>query len=227
MLFPKVGLSDLFVNPAMDFLNEYNCEIKYGSQINTITPGNNLIYLETSGGREVFDALIYAGHYHDVSFMPKEIRTTIPAVDYSPIANAYLWIDKKIINKPICGFIGTNLEWCFSKPTHYAAELLACTKSAADCIINKSNDEITHMFWNDIERSFPGAGANLLRSVVIKEKRATPILDAALQLKRPKTKTAIPNIFLAGDLVQNGLPMTIEGAIRNGHRAADEILLRL
>jgi squalene-associated FAD-dependent desaturase len=227
MLFPKVGLSDLFVHPAIEFLLEHNCEIKYGAQINSITSGNNLIYLETSGDREVFDSLIYAGHYHDISFMPQEIRATIPSVNYSPIVNAYLWIDKKIINKPICGFIGTKLEWCFSKSTHYATELLACTKSAAHDMIEKDNDEIAEIFWDDIQKSFPGIDAKLLRSVVIKEKRATPILDAELQLRRPKTKTAIPNFFLAGDLVQNGLPMTIESAIRNGQRAADEILLRL
>jgi squalene-associated FAD-dependent desaturase len=227
MLFPKMGLSELLINPALKFLENNNCDIKYGQKIDSIVSGNNLIYIETSEGREVFDAVIYAGHYHDIEFLPKEIRQTIPPVTYSPIANAYLWVDKKIVGKPICGFIDTSLEWCFTKPTHYAAELIACTKSAAEEFINKDNEEIAQIFWSDIKSIFPTSSAKLLRSVVIKEKRATPLLDPDLQLKRPKTKTSVPNLYLAGDLVQNGLPMTIEGAVRNGQSAANEILLRL
>ena len=224
LLFPKVGLSDLLINPALDYLLSHGCEIRYGQTIQTIKAGNNLVYVETAEGNTVFDALIFAGNYHDISFMPKEISRIIPIVKYSPIANAYLWVDKKIVGMPICGFIGTTLEWCFTKPTHYAAELLACTKSAADDLMKKDNGEITDIFWNDIKRSFPNNNAKLIRSVIIKEKRATPLLNVELQLHRPNTKMIIPNLYLAGDLVQNGLPMTIEGAIRNGQRAALEVL---
>jgi squalene-associated FAD-dependent desaturase len=224
LLFPKVGLSDLLIRPALHYLEEQHCEFRFGQDITSIAHGNNLIYIESNGSRDVFDAVIFAGSYHDVTFLPEEIRKTIPPVTYSPIANAYLWVDRKIIDKPICGFIGTELEWCFTKPTHFAAELIACTKSAASGIVEKSNEEITAMFWDDIKRSFPNNNAELIRSVVIKEKRATPLLNAELQQHRPKTKTAIPGIYLAGDLVQNGLPMTIEGAIRNGQKAAQEIL---
>ncbi len=223
-MFPKVGLSDVLINPALDYLQAHGCQIKYGQKIHSVKSGNNMIYIETADGNEVFDALIFAGNYHDVSFLPNEIVQTIPPVSYSPIANAYLWVDKKIIGLPICGFVGTTLQWCFTKPTHFSAELLACTVSAADDLIQKDNDEITRIFWDDVKRSFPHSDAKLLRSVIIKEKRATPILNAELQLHRPKIRTSLPNIFLAGDLVQNGLPMTIEGAVRNGQKAAEAIL---
>jgi protoporphyrinogen oxidase len=224
LLFPKVGLSDLLINPAIEYLTDHGCMIKYGQTIQSVKAGNNLIYVESGDGNNVFDALIFAGNYHDASFLPQEILRTIPEVRYSPIANAYFWTDKKIVGLPICGFIGTSLEWCFTKPTHYSSELLACTKSAADDLMKKDNEEITEIFWNDIKKSFPHNDARLLRSVIIKEKRATPLLDAGLQFHRPKTKTILPNFYLAGDLVQNGLPMTIEGAVRNGQKAAHEVL---
>jgi squalene-associated FAD-dependent desaturase len=227
LLFPKVGLSDLLIDPALGYLKNHNCMIKYRQQVNSIKAGNNLIHLETEEGNDVFDALIFAGSYHEVSFLPEEIQQTIPPITYSPIANAYFWTDKKIVDLPICGFIGTTLQWCFTKPSHFSAELIACTMSAADELIKKDNEEIMQIFWNDLMRSFPGTGAHLLRSVVIKEKRATPLLNAELQSRRPKTKTSVPNLYLAGDLVQNGLPMTIEGAIRNGQNAAREVLVEL
>lgn len=224
LLFPQVGLSDLLINPALDFLNDHNCKIKYGQKILSVKQGNNLIYIETDDANNVFDALIFAGSYQDVSVLPPEVVTAIPEVAYSPIVNAYFWIDKKIVGLPICGFIGTSIEWCFTKPTRYCAELLACTKSAADDLIKKDNEEITQLFWDDLKGSFPESDARLISSIVIKEKRATPLLNAELQVHRPKIITAIPNLFLAGDLVQNGLPMTIEGSVKNGQYAAQKVL---
>ncbi len=224
LLFPKVGLSDLLINPALLYLEAQGCRISYGQQIHSITAGNNLIYLETEDRRDVFDAAIFAGNYHDISFLPEEIRLPTPSVTYSPIVNAYFWTDKKIVGLPICGFIGTTLQWSFTKPSHFSTELIACTMSAAEDMIKKDNDEIARIFWYDLMRSFPDNDAHLLRSVIIKEKRATPLLDARLQMIRPKTRTTVPNLYLAGDLVQNGLPMTIEGAVLNGQKAAKEVL---
>jgi uncharacterized protein with NAD-binding domain and iron-sulfur cluster len=37
---------------------------------------------------------------------------------------------------------------------------------------------------------------------------------------RPPPTTAVPNLFLAGDWTQTGLPATIEGAVLSGRRAA-------
>ena len=41
--------------------------------------------------------------------------------------------------------------------------------------------------------------------------------------KKPKMFTKYPNIFLAGDWIDNGLPATIEGAITSGHNVAQHI----
>jgi uncharacterized protein with NAD-binding domain and iron-sulfur cluster len=38
--------------------------------------------------------------------------------------------------------------------------------------------------------------------------------------RRPGTRTCNPNVVLAGDWTDTGLPATIEGAIRSGNAAA-------
>jgi uncharacterized protein with NAD-binding domain and iron-sulfur cluster len=48
----------------------------------------------------------------------------------------------------------------------------------------------------------------------------TPAADAV----RPDVATPIPNLFLAGDWVQTGLPATIEGAVQAGREAARRAL---
>jgi uncharacterized protein with NAD-binding domain and iron-sulfur cluster len=58
-------------------------------------------------------------------------------------------------------------------------------------------------------------------ALVIREKRATLSLTPAAATGRPGVRTALPNLFLAGDWTATGLPATIEGAIRSGEHAAD------
>jgi uncharacterized protein with NAD-binding domain and iron-sulfur cluster len=55
---------------------------------------------------------------------------------------------------------------------------------------------------------------------IVKEKRATFAATPAQDGKRPDPRTRWPNVALAGDWVQTGLPATIEGAVRSGYRAA-------
>jgi uncharacterized protein with NAD-binding domain and iron-sulfur cluster len=56
---------------------------------------------------------------------------------------------------------------------------------------------------------------------IIKEKRATFAATVEENARRPGANTAYANLVLAGDWTATGLPATIEGAVRSGHRAAD------
>jgi hydroxysqualene dehydroxylase len=64
--------------------------------------------------------------------------------------------------------------------------------------------------------------SRLVRNVVVREPNATFSL-APGQPPRPSTETGVRGLLLAGDWVDTGLPATIEGAVRSGHRAADLI----
>jgi uncharacterized protein with NAD-binding domain and iron-sulfur cluster len=55
---------------------------------------------------------------------------------------------------------------------------------------------------------------------IVKEKRATFAATPAQDARRPVAKTGWPNLFLAGDWTQTGLPGTIEGATQSGETAA-------
>jgi uncharacterized protein with NAD-binding domain and iron-sulfur cluster len=65
-----------------------------------------------------------------------------------------------------------------------------------------------------------GLAGNLPPWQIVKEKRATFAATPAQDAKRPDARTRWPNVALAGDWVQTGLPATIEGAVRSGYRAA-------
>jgi len=90
---------------------------------------------------------------------------------------------------------------------------------------NKRNDVITEIRWKVIVQTMPSAKyATLVHSKIIKEKRATLLLTPENQKQRPNRISDEKNIYFAGDLAQNSLPMTIEGAVRNGQICARRLL---
>ena len=59
---------------------------------------------------------------------------------------------------------------------------------------------------------------------IVRERRATFAATPEENAKRPPPRTRWRNLFLAGDWTATGLPATLEGAARSGHRAADLVL---
>ena len=83
---------------------------------------------------------------------------------------------------------------------------------------------VARMARDQLAEFFPEAGrARLLRSRVIKEVRATFSPCPGMQRLRPGAATKYPNVFLAGDWTDTGWPPTMEGAVRSGYKAAEEI----
>ena len=217
LIFPKVGLSELLIDPAVEQLEARGHALRLGQPISKISAG---LVVSTLIDDEEFDAVILAATVGpDIS-----IPIALPTIEYSPILNAYFWLDKQVLDFPVTAFIGRDLQWAFTRPTGFGGQRLALTVSAAGSLIEKSNQELTELLWSDLQALVPAArSAKLLKSQIIKEKRATPLFTPEADAARPTVETAITGLYLAGDIVQNGLPATIEGAIRNGKRAAEMV----
>ena len=96
---------------------------------------------------------------------------------------------------------------------------ISVTVSAADRIVNRDREDLARTFWADIQAAY-GFAAEMPRWQIVKEKRATFSATVGQDFRRPDPATSWPNLFLAGDWVQTGLPATIEGALRSGETAA-------
>jgi hydroxysqualene dehydroxylase len=85
--------------------------------------------------------------------------------------------------------------------------------------VDRDREDLARTFWTDICAAL-GIQAPLPAWQIVKEKRATFAATPQQDGLRPGQRTAWRNLFLAGDWVQNGLPATIEGALRTGDSAA-------
>jgi uncharacterized protein with NAD-binding domain and iron-sulfur cluster len=80
-------------------------------------------------------------------------------------------------------------------------------------------EQLAADLWREVA-GLTGLSDDLPSWRVIKERRATFAASPEEDARRPATETKWSNLLLAGDYVQNGLPATIEGAIRSGQSAA-------
>ncbi len=217
------GLSELLIDPALQMLEHFGAHIRLSTPVRGIEQKDQGLAIATDDTLEFFDAVIYSGQSSEP--LPPEVRSAIPTVEYSPIVNAYFWLDRKILDGPVHAFLGTTVQWAFPKPSAYSAQRLALTVSAANDLVGHTNEEIRHILWIDLCATLSAAReARLLHHQIIREKKATALFTPSVQRGRSPASTSIPNLVLAGDLVQNGLPSTIEGAVRNGFAAAELLL---
>jgi zeta-carotene desaturase len=76
----------------------------------------------------------------------------------------------------------------------------------------------------ELREFFPDArNANLVKATVIKELHAVFSPAPGIDQYRPTQKTAWPRVFLAGDWTATGWPATMEGAVRSGYLAAEQL----
>jgi uncharacterized protein with NAD-binding domain and iron-sulfur cluster len=93
--------------------------------------------------------------------------------------------------------------------------------SAAHDVVSWDNQRVVDQVRRDLYAALPAArGAELRHAVVVREKHATISGTPQTERQRPPTESPFPNLFLAGDWVQTGLPPTIESAVLSGQRAA-------
>ena len=85
--------------------------------------------------------------------------------------------------------------------------------------VDRDREALASEVWGEVARTL-GLTGPMPAWQVVKEKRATFAATAEQDALRPPAQTQWPNLFLAGDWVQNGLPATIEGALRSGEVAA-------
>ena len=96
--------------------------------------------------------------------------------------------------------------------------------SSSKSLLEKSRQEIIDIALAELREFFPAAReAKLRKSTVIKEVNATFSPTPGIDHYRPTSQSPWPRIFLAGDWTATGWPSTMEGAVRSGYLAAEQI----
>jgi hydroxysqualene dehydroxylase len=194
--FPAVGLSESFVDPALDWLQARGAEIRLGSRVTAIDPAQKTILAVPPWvAAELVPGLVVPDAFEAICNLHFKCR-----IDPG---EAKFW-----------GLIGGTAEWVFAK-----GEILSVTISAANAYNETGNAELAALVWADLVQGF-ALRWEIPEYRVVREKRATFAATPEQLARRPKPGILRENLGLAGDWTDTGLPATIEGAIRSGNAAA-------
>ncbi|MGI9169849.1 MAG: hydroxysqualene dehydroxylase HpnE [Caulobacteraceae bacterium] len=209
------NLSAAFVDPALAFLSERGARVRFGQPVRGLAfADNHVASLATADG----DIPLRADEAVILAAPPWIARTLVPGLTapdaFNTIVNGHFAVAAAAGAAPMVGVIGGTAEWIFA-----FADRLSVTVSGADHLANDDRQNLARRFWRDIA-AVHRLGPELPPWRIVKERRATFAATPEQDARRPAAATAWRNLFLAGDWTATGLPATIEGAIRSGHKAA-------
>ena len=175
------------------------------------------------GGFVVGGQLQTADHY--ICALPFErleaAGLEAPKLEHSPITGIHLWFDREVTTLPHASLLDRTIQWMFNKDSGRYLQLVV---SASRDLTNLSRNEIVEIAVGDLRLYFPRVReANLVKSHVVKEQRATFSAAPETESLRPTPESGLPRYFLAGDWTRTGWPATMEGAVRSGYLAAEGV----
>ena len=225
MLAPK-GLGHALVDPAAAWLRARGAEIRFGRVLRAVEgEAGRATMLRFADGDEILgedDRVVLA---LPPSRLRAVLQAAIPGIDppddACSIVNAFFRLAEPPPEDlpPILGVLSATSQWIFHR-----GDVISVTVSAADAlgIDSQANEDLIPKIWEETRRALGlAAETPYLLTRINKERRATFDQSPTGVAKRLQPRTALANLFLAGDATNTGLPATIEGAIRSGERAAE------
>jgi squalene-associated FAD-dependent desaturase len=207
-------LAAAFVDPALAYLQSKGASVTLGQRLRRIVfDGDRVLALEFP--ERVVDVSNDAVILAVPPWAAQELLPGLSAPDeFRAIVNAHFRIAPPPDSPAMLGVIGGTVEWIFAFP-----DRIAITISGADRLIDMEREALIALLWRDV-----AAALNTTDPMpawqIVKERRATFAALPEQDAKRPEARTRWGNLILAGDWTATGLPATIEGAVRSGHKAA-------
>jgi squalene-associated FAD-dependent desaturase len=149
----------------------------------------------------------------------------------SPIVNVHVIYDRRVTELPFAAAVDSPVQWVFDKTAVSglrSGQYLAVSLSAADGYVNEPTTTLRDRFLPALQALFPAAaGASVTDFFVTRERRATFRQAPGCGALRPGAATSLPGLLIAGAWTDTGWPDTMEGAVRSGHTAAQELIRAL
>ncbi len=232
LAIPSVGLSNLYANPARDFIVRRGGNVSCSIRVVKIMGSK-----EEVTGVQLQDGSLVEASAVVLALPPAEARSILPDalvsgdylassanMSFSPIVSTHLWFRRDVMPYEVVGLIGKTTQWVFNRrriaESQQEGGHISATISAAHDVVGRTQEEIVALVMHDLRSAFGNDLPEPWHALVIREKKATFSATPSAESLRPDHQTPIKNLFLAGDWTSTGYPATIEGAVISGERCA-------
>jgi uncharacterized protein with NAD-binding domain and iron-sulfur cluster len=232
---PSVPLGRLYGKELESWLRQHEVELRLHSGVKVIhVTAGRVDRLELRNGETLqADSYVAAVPFDRLlDLLPGEVVEShacfrdLRRLETSPITSVHLWHDRPIMNLPHVVLVGCAGQWLFNRGESSPGEhYVQVVVSAARQFRGLGQEEVQRLIVAELERLFPLARtARLLRARVVTEHAATFSAVPGVDRWRPRQASPLENMFLAGDWTATGWPATMEGAVRSGYLAGQEVL---
>ncbi len=221
---PAVPLGDLYSPAVLERTGEIKINLRTAVERLRLAasgaPG-----VEAGGAFQGADAVVCALPWERINEVAPALGLDLGAFRHSPITGIHLWFDRPVTQLPHAALLDRTIQWIFNKSCGRYVQLVV---SASEALVPLTQQEVVELALRELAEFLPRVrGAVLEKARVVKELRATFRPVPGLEAQRPASRTAVPNVFLAGDWTATGWPATMEGAVRSGYAAAGAALRAL
>ncbi len=244
MQVPSVPLGEFYGERLKRWLREHGVAVRLEcavKQVVGVAGGVKEIEL-ASGERLAVDAVILAVPWRRVNELPcEQLRDALPELknvgqfESAPITAVHLWFDKAITDLPHAVLPGRLSQWVFNHGVqelteeagkkmvrgHYYQVVISASRE----LDGQLREETIEKVRRELAAMWPAANqTKLIKARLITQQHAVFSPLPGSERLRPSQKTGVPNLFLAGDWTATGWPATMEGAVRSGYLAAEQLL---
>lgn len=231
--YARVPLSEIHDLAARRALERAGVEVHLRRGATAVLPGPGSFTVECAGARTIrAQAVILA-------VPPDRLQRLLPpatgvssnslsALGSSPIVNLHVIFDRRITDVPFAAGVRSPVQWLFDRTASSGltrGQYLAISLSAADGELGLTAEELRRRYVGALGELLPEARrANVENFFVTREHSATFRAAPGARKLRPGAATRIRGLALAGAFTDTGWPATMEGAVRSGLTAAEEVL---
>lgn len=235
VILSDLNLNELFIDKAIDYLNNKSAKIYLNTGIKKINPENGLIKnVETADGKTLTaDYYISAVPNYSIKKLFENEEDSIyfgeaEKLKSSAIISVHLFFKNSLnlkIKEDMIGLVDSVVQWIFVKSERHLCLVISGSDYILNNLTEKENSEIYKICIDDLRSCIAGFDDNDISDYkVIKEKRATFLPEKGSEKFRFKQISKFNNLFIAGDWTDTGYPSTIESAIKSAKICTDLIV---
>jgi 15-cis-phytoene desaturase len=234
----RVSLDELYVKPAAAFIRDRGGRIKCGvSGTGLLISGQGRVVgvALSDGTATEADAVIcavppwdfarLAGAYAGLADFADEVKEMTPC----PALSVHLWLDPDMLDDEFASLPDSVFQWVYNVghlmgKGEIGRQHLCLLRLCAGELMGKSSAELVALALEDIKHVAGRPGrVEVVHSRVDWEQDASVAFHPGSERVRRRASRPMPGLFLAGDWVRPGLPVSFENAVASGVAAARNV----
>ena len=238
---PLVSLDEIFDGTARSWLHQHRVQLRTGAAVRSLSVDAGRITTAVLRDGESLPAdewIVAVPHWRVAELLPAELaeRAEIQRlrdIETAPISSVHVWFDRPVTELPHAVLVGRLSQWMFNRTAIWgrsgdAGWCYQIVISASREVREREKSDVVSAVLEELREIWPAArDASVLRSKLVTEARAVFSPTPGVDRLRLQQQSDVGNLQFAGDWTKTGWPATMEGAVRSGYLAAENVLANL